>query len=291
VSRLTYRCLPLTALLAAPLLAPPGPSRSAPAPVNKPRNLTNSLGMKFVRIPAGKFLMGSPPDEVTYNAQEGPRHEVEITRPFYLGIYEVTQAQYKKVTGTNPSHFSATGSHSALVRGMDTSDFPVDNITSAMADEFCKKLSALHREKGARRVYRLPTEAQWEYACRAGAKKHTVFYHGNTITPRDANFLRTLGRTCKVGSYKPNAWGLYDMHGNVWEWVADFYDRNYYGKSPKQDPKGPAGTAAGTWRIARGGAWFNTPTPYLRTAYRAGLTPETNGDYVGFRVACDIGGR
>jgi formylglycine-generating enzyme required for sulfatase activity len=289
MSRLTSRLLPLAALLpAAALLAPPGPSRSAPAPFNRPRHLTNSIGMKLVRIPPGTFTMGSPPGEATRRKDE-LQHEVEITRAFYLGMYEVTQAQYQKVIGSNPSHFSASGKNSGTVRGLDTNDFPVDNITWAMADSFCKRLSALPREKGARRVYRLPTEAEWEYACRAGAKKHTVYHYGNTISPKDANFLRKLGRTCKVGSYKPNAWGLFDMHGNVWEWVADRYDANYYKASPRKDPTGPAG---GTdWRIARGGAWFNTPAPYLRTAYRAGLTPATNGDYIGFRVACDTGGR
>jgi formylglycine-generating enzyme required for sulfatase activity len=290
MSRWVSRCLPLAALLAAPLLVPPGPSHSAPAPFRSSKYFTNSIKMKLVRIPSGTFTMGSPREETTYRDQEGPRHKVEITRTFYLGIYEVTQAQYKKVVGNNPSFFSATGHRSTQVRGMDTSDFPVDNITWALADAFCKKLSVLPAEKGARRKYRLPTEAEWEYACRAGARTHTIYHYGNTITPKDANFRSLLNRTCKVGAYKPNAWGLFDMHGNVWEWTNDVYDANYYKSSPRKDPAGPL-ARAGAWRVARGGAWFNTPAPYLRTAYRAGLTAETNGDYIGFRVACDIGGR
>jgi formylglycine-generating enzyme required for sulfatase activity len=278
--RAAERCLPLLALLgAAPLLV--NPSRSAPAPVVSTR-FTNSVGMKLVRIPAGKFLMGSPNDEAGRSPNEGPRHEVEITKPFYLGVYEVTQAQYRKVMGKNPSSFSAGGPSRNAVRGLKTEDFPVDRVSWDDADKFCKKLSA---EKGARRVYRLPTEAEWEYAARAGTK--TRFHCGNTLSPKEANVSAATHRPKKVGSYKPNAWGLYDMHGNVWEWVADWGDPNYYARSPKKDPRCTRPTGA---HLVRGGAWTHDAGS-ARCAFRGLIWGSAAYYHIGFRVACTVGRR
>jgi formylglycine-generating enzyme required for sulfatase activity len=269
--------------------APPG--LSAPAPVAaKGRPFANSIGMKFVLIPRGKFTMGSPPSEPQRREEEYP-HEVEITKPFSLGVYEVTQAQYQKVVGTNPSWFSAAGGGKDQVRGMDTGNFPVEQVDHAEATAFCRKLSELPRERAAGRVYRLPSEAEWEYACRAGTK--TPFHFGKEITSRLANMDGTrpygtavagakLNRTTTVGSYKPNAWGLYDMHGNVWEWVADWWDQGYYRVSPKRDPQGPE---KGTTRNGRGGGW-NTEGMRHRAAFRGFTTPTVKNSEFGFRVVC-----
>ena len=189
------------------------------------------------------------------------QHEVSITKPFYLGVYVVTQAEYEKVMGNNPSWFSAKGDGKDKVKDMDTGQFPVEKVSWDDAVAFCKKLSELPEEKKAGRVYRLPTEAEWEYACRAGTK--TAFHYGDSLSSKQANFNGNfpyggadkgpyLGRTAKVGSYAANAFGLYDMHGNVWEWCQDWYDENYYKNSPKEDPPGPA---QGLHRVVRGGGW------------------------------------
>src|SRR5262249_17834659 len=147
-------------------------------------------------------MMGSPRDEKGRDDDEGPQHEVEITKPFYLGVYPVTQSEYQKVMGTNPSHFSADGPGQDVVKGLDTSNFPVEQVSWDDAVEFCVKLTRRERVK---RVYRLPTEAEWEYACRAETK--TAFNCGDTLKSDQANCKRFLGRTCKVASYKPNARG------------------------------------------------------------------------------------
>jgi formylglycine-generating enzyme required for sulfatase activity len=270
--------------LCVALIAQPERGQSAPAPV--PRNhFTNSIGMKLVRIPAGKFTMGSPAGEVG-RAGDEHQHEVEISRSFFLGVYEVTQAQYEKVMGNNPSEFRAGGRQDARVRGLDTSDFPVENVSFTDAVTFCKKLSEQLKEKQARRHYRLPTEAEWEYACRAGAKEYRTYHYGKSITNAQASFNGKPGRTTKVGSYKPNAWGLYDMHGNVWEWVHDWYDSGYYRTSPKKDPRGPA---TGSQRLGRGGGYFNDDPRYLRSAHRGWTSATNHHDGLGFRVACDLG--
>jgi formylglycine-generating enzyme required for sulfatase activity len=296
--RTARRLLPLAlpAALCAVLAGLPDPSRSAPAPLVRKR-FTNSIGMKLVRIPAGKFKMGSPNDEADRQPGE-TQHEVQLTRSFYLGACEVTQAQYKKVIGTNPSFFSAAGRGQASVRGLNTDDFPVETVSWNEAAAFCKKLSALPAEKGARRFYRLPTEAEWEYACRAGARTYTPFHYGKALSSREANIEGTqpyggaargpnLGRPCKVGSYKPNGWGLYDMHGNVFEWCADWHAQDYYRTGPKKDPPGPA---TGSMRRLRGGGWMYAGH-YARSAFRGWNTPDNKYNAFGFRVACDIDGR
>jgi serine/threonine protein kinase/formylglycine-generating enzyme required for sulfatase activity len=204
-----------------------------------PREIINSIGMKLVLIPAGRFMMGSPNEEKDRHIDE-EEHEVEITKGFYLGIYEVTQKQYETVMGKNPGWFSNDGGGKDKVKGMNTDEFPVERVSWNDAQAFLNRLSGLEEEQQAGRQYRLPTEAEWEYACRGGATPSTSYHLGGTIVANLANFKdTTLNRTCKVGSYKPNAFGLYDMHGNVWEWCADWYDKDYYGNSPRRDPQGP----------------------------------------------------
>jgi len=242
--------------------------------------ITNSIGMKLALIPAGEFLMGSPEGEG--DSDEHPQHRVRITKPFYIGVYEVTQGEYERVTGTNPSNFKN-------VAGEDTSRFPVENVSWNRAVEFCRKLSMMPDEKSAGRTYRLPTEAEWEYACRAGTT--TPFSFGSALNGCEANcdgdypyggadkgpFLQ---RTTRVGSYQPNAFGLYDMHGNVWEWCADWKDSSYYAQSPLNDPTG----SSYFWdRVLRGGSWSYNASR-CRSAYRNGYSPMYRRSNSGFRV-------
>jgi formylglycine-generating enzyme required for sulfatase activity len=248
--------------------------------------------MKLVLIPRGTFTMGSPKAETGREASEGPQHEVEITRPFYLGSYPVTQAEYRKVMGSNPSYFSATGGGKDKVAG-DTGRFPVESVSWVDATRFCARLSALAKEKAAGRVYRLPTEAEWEYACRAGTT--TPFHFGKSASSRQANFDGEqpsggaaggpfLLRTCKVGSYKANDFGLFDMHGNVWQWCQDWYKKDYYKESPKEDPKGPY---RGVARLLRGGCWGD-PGSSCRAGRRGWFDPREGSADIGFRVACVV---
>jgi formylglycine-generating enzyme required for sulfatase activity len=259
--------------------------------VAKGKEIVNSIGMKLVGIPKGKFMRGSPFGEPLRQPDEGPVREVEIKKPFLMGAYEVTQAQYQKVMGHNPSSFRPGGSSGNRVIGMDTNFHPVETVTWHDAVDFCKKLSALPAEKAARRVYRLPTEAEWEYACRAGT--NTAFSFGASASSRQANFDGDfpynggargpdLVRTTRVGSYPPNAWGLYDMHGNVAEWCSDFYGAGYYGASPARDPHGPAN---GFQRVLRGGAWTNMGRE-CRAARRLYQAPQARNATHGIRVVC-----
>jgi formylglycine-generating enzyme required for sulfatase activity len=267
------------------------------------KEITNSIGMKFKRIPKGKFLMGSPRDE-KYRKDDEHQHEVEITKDFYLGVYEVTQKQWIDVMGFHSSHYSRngksakTGTYSDLSKPADGKDsvkdikdeelaqFPVENVSYEDVEEFIKKLNAMPKEKKAGRKYRLPTEAQWEYACRAGAKVYSVYHFGDTISPKLANVGRftkqpgALGRTCKVGSYAPNAFGLYDMHGNVSEWCSDWHDKDYYKNSPKRDPAGPQ---KGTHHVTRGGTWLDDGRR-SRSATRVADEPGYRRSWLGVRL-------
>ena len=257
--------------------------------------VTNSIGMKLALIPAGKFVMGSPKDERD-RCDDEEQHEVEITKPYYLGVYHVTQLEYEKIMGKNPSDFSATGSNKDEVKGMDTSRFPVENVSWDDTVEFCKKLSELSDEKKAGRTYRLPTEAEWEYACRAGTT--TAFHSENSLSSEQANFDgnhphgeaakgKWLERPTTVGSYQPNAFGLYDMHGNAEQWCQDWYDDGYYKNSPKQDPAGPEN---GSDRVVRGGSWCDFDW-FCRSAVRLTGKPGNRNDARGFRVAAVQSGR
>jgi formylglycine-generating enzyme required for sulfatase activity len=206
------------------------------------KEITNNIGTKLVRIPAGKFTMGSPKTE-DGSEDERPQHQVTINKAFHMGIYPVTQVEYEKVMKINPSYFSAGGGGKDKIKGMDTSKFPVEMVSWEDATEFCANLSALPAEKKAGRKYRLPTEAEWEYACRAGTK--TKYYSGDA-----EDDLKAVGwceensgdRPHTVGRKKPNKFGLFDMHGNVWQWCADRYPSGYRGKEA---------------HALRGGSWFN----------------------------------
>ena len=236
---------------------------------SSPSSLTLDLGrgvtMKLVLIRPGKFVMGSPDSEQGRARNEGPQHEVIITKPFYIGVTEVTQAQYEAVMGTNPSKFKGATN-------------PVETVSWDDAVEFCKKLS----EKTGKAV-RLPTEAEWEYACRAGSK--TGFSFGDAddglgdYAWYDAN---SGGTTHPVAKKKPNAWGLYDMHGNDFEWCADWYGD--YPKGAATDPQGPA---SGSSRVLRGGAWTDNPNR-CRSADRDHYSPGQLSSCYGFRVVVSV---
>ncbi|OAI49773.1 hypothetical protein AYO44_06135 [Planctomycetaceae bacterium SCGC AG-212-F19] len=249
--------------------------------------LTNIAGMKLVLIPAGTFNMGSAPEEALHRLNELPRHEVAITHAFYMAVHLVTQGQYEQVMRTNPARFNAAG-------GGDL-NHPVERVSWDDAMEFCRRLSALPEEKQASRVYRLPTEAEWEYACRAGTP--TPFSIGPALTGAQANFdanfpagdgekARPTGRTMPVGTYAANNFGLHDMHGNLWEWCADWYEGGYYRASPRRDPPGPT---AGRFRVVRGGSWRNHAAT-CRAAYRNALVPNNRDPYTGFRVVITAAG-
>jgi formylglycine-generating enzyme required for sulfatase activity/serine/threonine protein kinase len=255
------------------------PTAVSPLPavsVEPPKQITNSIGMKLVLIPAGEFMMGSSDDVKEAGIDEKPRHRVRITRPFYLGATEVTQSQYRAVTGQSPSHF--TGSD----------DLPVENISWKDAITFCDKLSEQEKGQLGSARYRLPTEAEWEYACRGGS---TTRYGFGDDAARLGEFAwyegNSGGKTHRVGETRPNAWNLYDMHGNVWEWCQDWYDKDYYGQSPDADPPGPL---QATFRLCRGGCWDFYPQG-CRAAYRLRRFQSLHGSYLGFRLARDQSSR
>jgi formylglycine-generating enzyme required for sulfatase activity len=286
-----------------------------------PADETNSLGMPLLLIPPGEFDMGSTPDDVNWAMAEGkrnnaknwyfervpdelPRHRVKITRPFYLGMYTVTQAEYQKVMGVNPSGCTAQPmdasafqpplpeveikcrqAYAKLVAGKDTSRYPVETVNWNEAMEFCHRLSALPAEQAARRVYRLPTEAEWEYACRAGTA--TRWYCGDDeASLLDAAWFarNNDGMTHPVGEKQPNAWGLCDMHGNVWQWCVDLFKTDYYKESPSNDPIGPA---KGVVHTLRGGAAFERAS-MCRSAFRHCEIPNFHVRGFGFRVLADV---
>ena len=236
--------------------------------------------------------MGSPDDEYERRAAEGPQHRVTITQPIYLGVYEVTQAEYERVMDVNPSTHSHTGEGSASVESMDTSRFPVESVSWDEANEFCKKLSSFEEERVAGRRYWLPTEAEWEYSCRAGST--TPFHFGDSLSLKQANYPGdravegpSLFRTTTVGSYPPNAFGLFDMHGNVGEWCQDWYDEEYYAQRVEHDPQGPT---SGTHRVLRGGSYGTYGR--TRAASRDACEPFVwTGCDNGFRVVCAFGVR
>jgi formylglycine-generating enzyme required for sulfatase activity len=229
----------------------------------------NSVGMKLILIPPGEFAMGAPPEEEGSAADEF-LHEVHISRPFYLGVYEVTQEEYQRVVGHNPSRYLGLRQ-------------PVEQVSWDDAVAFCQKLS---RQEGVR--YRLPTEAEWEYACRAGTTTRT--YLGYAVSLSAANIRG--GQTLPVGQYAPNPFGLFDLYGNVWEWCADWYSEDYYRHAPRADPQGPT---QGEKRILRGAGWFDGPGTReptdrrVRSASRASREPPNAcNNRFGFRVLREI---
>ncbi|MBS1154738.1 MAG: hypothetical protein H6R07_662 [Proteobacteria bacterium] len=241
---------------------------------------TNSIGMEFTLIPAGSFLMGSA-DELTEAAgNEKPRHRVTISKPFYLSKYEVTQAQWEAVMGSNPYSLQRSNSFYSLpgmAARLRKSHNPA-TVSWLDAQEFIQKLN---RKEGHQR-YRLPTEAEWEYAARAGTT--TAYSFGDD--PKELGRYAwhgedfASGSTHPFGQKAPNPWGLYDMHGNVWEWVQDGYDEHYYANSPAQDPQGPRTSSS---RVVRGGSWHESATSW-RSAFRRSYAPDYRGISIGFRL-------
>ena len=230
-------------------------------PKDPPKKFTNSIGMKFVWIPPGNFMMGSPKEEKGRGAIENQRgaaesqHTVTLTQGFYMGVYAVTQEEWQAVMENNPSHFKGE------------KNLPVETVSWDDCQEFIKKL----REK-ENKSYRLPTEAEWEYACRAGTT--TPFHFGETISSDQANYLGTAvygngkqgkfrGKTTPVGSFPANGWGLHDMHGNMQQWCHD-----WYGDYPQKDVVDPQGPDSGQYRVLRGGS-FDVDPLYCRSANRS----------------------
>ena len=311
---------------------------SPPATANDhPQVVVNSLGMRLVAIPAGRFWMGSaePARELAKAyplleaerfaalSDEAPVHEVHISRPFYLGQHEVTVGQFRMFLaqsgyqpesvsdgtggyGYNPQYDSATTQRGDAFEGRDpryswrnpgfaqADDHPVVNVTWNDAQALAQWLS---QREGVR--YRLPTEAEWEYACRAQTR--TRYPHGDdpaALTQYANVFDQSTAPlwpkwkqhalpgndgyvfTAPVGSYPPNAWGLHDMQGNVWEWVSDWHDEGYYAQSPTTDPQGPE---TGSVRVRRGGSW-HTWAFYARCSYRNWNSPQTRYTLVGMRL-------
>jgi formylglycine-generating enzyme required for sulfatase activity len=278
--------------VAAVLVTPKSKPARRPDPKPLPRGtIINSIGMKLAPIPAGTFLMGSPKDEIgrplsglgvlDYEVQ----HEATIREPFYLGIYLVTQEQYQYIMGDSPSYFPSYFSHEGYEKERvkefkDTKSFPMDCVSWDTAQEFCRRLSDLPEEKKWGRVYRLPTEAEWEYACRGGTA--TRYYCGDSLNANQANFGGNVGRTTPVGYYaNPNKFGLYDMHGNLWQWCQDFF------VPYQQDPRNPQPAEA---RVFRGGSFINYSTD-CRSASRRGNSTGWCHCSTGFRVALSVGAR
>lgn len=314
-----------------------GDGRSAPA---VPATASNTLGMQMVLIPAGEFLMGSDASKAELSrhfpgyeskrlrdlADEAPAHRVRLTRPFYMARHEVTVGQFRRFLdasghvpesiadgtggyGYNPRYDPATTRRGDAFEGRDpryswrnpgfpqADDHPVVNVTWNDAQALAAWLSRVEQRR-----YRLPTEAEWEYACRAGTRSHfhsgddpaslaavaNVFdadaavnwpaWKGFALSSRDG-----FPFTAPVGSFAPNAFGLHDMHGNVWEWTADWHDESYYARSPRDDPQGPAD---GSVKVRRGGSWHTWPL-YARCGYRNWNAPDTRYTLVGIRLVME----
>jgi len=228
--------------------------------------LLPDLGLEMLWVKPGSFTMGSPISEADRYDDER-QHQVTLGKGFYLGKHEVTQAQWERVMGNNPSQFNAPAR-------------PVEKVSWDDAVAFCKKLTETERSAGRLpdgMAYQLPTEAQWEYACRAGTE--SAFSCGESLTSGQASISGGPQETKEVGSYLANAWGFHDMHGNVWEWCVDWYGDYPLGSSP--DPVGPAG---GGNRVGRGGSWFNAASS-ARCASRGSIEPGSTNGTLGFRLS------
>jgi formylglycine-generating enzyme required for sulfatase activity len=245
------------------------------------QELAKGLAITMLQIPAGSFQMGSPASEAERIGNEGPQHRVEL-QSFFLGQTPVTQAQWKEVASWSQVNLKLNP-NAARFKGPNR---PVEQVSWEEAMEFCRRLS-----KRTKLVYTLPSEAQWEYACRAGTT--TPFAFGDTLTPDLANYdgNYTYGsapkgqyrqQTTDVGNFVGNAWGLQDMHGNVWEWCLDPWHDSYKG-APADGSAWTAG--GGTSRLLRGGSWRDHPAD-CRSACRDGNHPDDRGRFIGFRVCC-----
>jgi sulfatase modifying factor 1 len=244
-------------------------------PVIELPSITNTIGMKLNKIPAGTFTMGSPEGE-TDRRDDEYQHKVTITKAFYIQTTEVTQGQWKAVMGTEP------WKGKSYVK--DGPDYAASYVSWDDAVAYCKKLS----EKESK-TYRLPTEAEWEYACRAGTTTRWSFGNDEKVIGDYAWYKENAydideKYAHQVGLKKPNAFGLYDMHGNVFEWCHDFYGEDYYQQSPEKDPTGPT---SGEARVLRGGSW-DDGTRHTRSAGRGrGETDALSGNF-GFRVVREL---
>jgi uncharacterized protein (TIGR03067 family) len=249
------------------------PEANQAQPKDPPKHFTNSIGMKFVWIPPGTFVMGSPKEEKERDANE-TQHKVTLTKGFYMGVYPVTQEHWQEVMGNNPSKFNGE------------KNLPVEYVSWDDCQEFLKKLQGKDKKP-----YRLPTEAEWEYACRAGTT--TPFHFGETISSDQANYNgedygngkkgKYRGKTTPVGTFPANAWGLHDMHGNVWQWCQD-----WYGKYPQKDVVDPQGPNTGRSPVLRGGAFGEYPES-CRAAYRfEGYGPDVRCHCFSFRLCYSV---
>jgi uncharacterized protein (TIGR02996 family) len=233
--------------------------------------LGGPAGMAFVLIPPGTFWMGAQDEEPWMDPDEEPRHRVRLTRGFFLGKHQVTQRQWQAVLGVNPSHHPGD-------------DLPVESVSHDDCLAFCGRLTQLLGRRA-----RLPSEAEWEYACRAGTRTSYCSGEGKEA-------LRLVGWCSYTGDWdgsggmqpvgllRPNSWGLFDMHGNVWEWCSDWYGPDYYRVSPADDPPGPAD---GETRVVRGGSWRGGVW-FCRSAERRSIEPGVREINVGLRVAVDL---
>jgi len=241
----------------------------------KRETFENTIGMQFVSLPPATFMMGSPKTEPDRSEDE-ILHRVTLSRGFWMQTTQVTQAHWKEIMGTNPSEFQENGKNR-----------PVESVAWIHVQYFIRELN---KAEGTHK-YRLPTEAEWEFACRAGTD--TPFFFGECLSSDQANYDgryplpgcaegEYLETTLPVASFPPNAWGLYDMHGNVWEWCQD-----RFGEYPDHPVVDPAGPSKGADRIARGGGWASF-AQYCRSAFRFGFYEVYKNCTVGFRLVLDF---
>ena len=272
---------------APPAADGPSPAQADPFVGAKAGDEREVAGIKLCWCPPGRFRMGSPPGEPERRPDE-TQVEVTLTRGFWMGKYAVTQGQWQRIVGKLPGELTAAGGKG--------DDFPVGNVNFAEAEAFCQRLTELGRRSGdlpAGWEFRLPTEAQWEYACRAGTKTATSF--GDKLSSKQANFQGkpyngaeegpSLKRAAKVGSYPANAWGLCDMQANVCEWCRDWYHLKLPGgNDPDLSSRKGARNRDGSYsRVRRGGAWCDDGWA-CRSAFRQRFEPERRYDHIGFRV-------
>jgi formylglycine-generating enzyme required for sulfatase activity len=234
-------------------------------------DLGEGVTMPLVAITRGSFRMGAPDTDKEATDDEKPQHEVVTPTAFLLGKYPVTQQEYQRVMGKNPSFFADSGGGRKLVAGLDTRQFPVENVSWNDAREFCIRASVLTNRK-----VELPLEAEWEYACRAGTLSR--YYCGDRLAVSRANFGAHLGRTTEVGQYQANPWGLHDMTGNIWQWCAD--GKRKYTADPVT---APAGQTTNSYRVLRGGSW-NAAGRFCRSSYKITRHVSQRDEMIGFRV-------